>query len=32
MIEYARQFEIAVRMMRVADDNEARASAIARLG
>jgi flagellar basal-body rod protein FlgF len=32
MIEYARQFEIAVRMMRVADDNESRAAAIARLG
>ena len=32
MIEYARQFEIAVRMMRVADDNEARAAQIARLG
>src|SRR5690606_24598284 len=31
MIEYARQFEIAVRMMRVADDNEARAAQIARL-
>src|SRR5690606_16003010 len=31
MIEYARQFEIAVRMMRVADDNEARAAMIARL-
>lgn len=32
MIEYARQFEIAVRMMRVADDNESRASMLARLG
>jgi flagellar basal-body rod protein FlgF len=32
MIEYARQFEVAVRMMRVADDNEARAATIARLG
>lgn len=32
MIEYARQFEVAVRMMRVADDNEARAAMIARLG
>jgi flagellar basal-body rod protein FlgF len=32
MIEYARQFEIAVRMMRVADDNESRAAEMARLG
>jgi flagellar basal body rod protein FlgF len=29
MIEYARQFEIAVRMMHVADDNATRASSLA---
>jgi flagellar basal-body rod protein FlgF len=32
MIEYARQFEIAVRMMSVADDNAQRAASLARLG
>ena len=31
MIEYARQFEIAVRMMHVADDNATRASSLASL-
>ena len=29
MIEYARQFEIAVRMMHVADDNATRAASLA---
>ena len=32
MIEYARQFEIAVRMMRVADDNASRAANLASMG
>jgi flagellar basal-body rod protein FlgF len=32
MIEYARQFEVAVRMMRVADENASRAASIASLG
>jgi flagellar basal-body rod protein FlgF len=31
MIEYARQFEVAVRMMRIADDNASRAASIVRL-
>jgi flagellar basal-body rod protein FlgF len=29
MIQYARQFEVAIRMMHVADDNASRASSLA---
>jgi flagellar basal-body rod protein FlgF len=31
MIAYAREFEVAVRMMRVADENEQHAASIARI-
>ena len=31
MIEYARQFDVAVRMMRTADDNASRAASLASL-